>query len=389
MLEKKQILQERYEIIRPLGHGGMGTVYEAKDTKLFGKPVALKEIFLDKISNQKDLKTFRRAFEREAKILTQLQHEAFPQIIDYFVENNSQFLVMELIQGKDLSELLKSRKTPFETEEVLKWANQILDALDYLHSLNPPTIHRDIKPQNLKLNSRKKIKLLDFGIAKGSDFPSNITLTNHTFVAATFNYSPFEQIYRVLDPSFKEALMPFYKQQLEEIGSQTADVRSDIFSLGATLYHLLTKQLPFDSLKRVLEIWAGNIDPLPNPQTVNPSISDELSDWLLKAMEVDREKRFDSALSMKNSLRKVLDGDKIREESTRKLKLKKEQELLRLEREALAEERRKLDEAKRIFEELKPVKIEDAQTLCDFPEAQNFLESNEIDYFKTNTSLES
>lgn len=388
MLEKNQILQERYQIIRPLGHGGMGTVYEAKDTKLFGKPVALKEIFFDKITNQKDYKTFRRAFEREAKILTQLQHEAFPQVIDYFVENKGQFLVMELIQGKDIGELLKKRKTPFEIEDVLKWTNQILDALDYLHSLNPPTIHRDIKPQNLKINSRNKIKLLDFGIAKGSDFPANVTLTNHTFVAATFNYSPFEQIFRVLDSSFKEALMPFYGKQLEEISGQTADARSDIFSLGATLYHLLTKQLPFDSLKRGLEIWAGNIDPLPNPQTINPNISTELSDWILKAMEVDREKRFDSALSMKNALREVIEGDKIREESTRKLKLKKEQELLRMEREALAEERLKLEEARKRYEESINVNIEDAQTIRDLAFLEKYNQIEEAEKYKTNTSLE-
>ena len=367
MLEKNKILQDRYQIIRQLGHGGMGTVYEAKDTKRFGKLVALKEILFDAtvISNPKEQKSVRRAFEREAKILTQLEHEAFPQVIDYFVETDRQFLVMELIQGKDLGALLKIRKANFELESILKWADQLLDALDYLHTLTPPTIHRDIKPQNLKLNSRNRIKLLDFGIAKGVDLQANVTITNQTFVAATLHYSPFEQIFRVLDPSFQDALKPFYGEQMAEIARQTADARSDIYALGATLYHLLTMELPLDSLKRTLEIWAGNADPLPNPQSINPQIPTEISDWLLKAMEVGRESRFESAAEMQLALHEAIDGDKIRAESTRKLKWLKEQEILRRERESLATERKKLAEERKHYAELDNQPLNDSLTLRD------------------------
>lgn len=373
MLEKNKILQGRYQIIRQLGHGGMGTVYEAKDRKRFGKLVALKEILFDVAvtSNPKDQKIVRRAFEREAKILTQLEHEAFPQVIDYFVEADRQFLVMELISGKDLGELLKKRKSSFELEDILKWADQLLDALDYLHTLTPPTIHRDIKPQNLKLNSRKKIKLLDFGIAKGIDLQSNVTITNQTFVAATLHYSPFEQIFRVLDPSFQDALKPFYGEKMAEIAKQTADARSDIYALGATLYHLLTMQLPFDSLKRTLEIWAGNADPLPVPYIINPNVPSEISDWLLKAMEVARENRFETAAEMQTALREAMNGEKIREESTRKLKWLKEQEILRLEREALVTERKKLEEERLRYANFENQPLNDALTLRDLAESDD------------------
>ncbi len=336
------------------------------------------------ISNPKEQKLVRRAFEREAKILTQLEHEAFPQVIDYFVETDRQFLVMELIQGKDLGALLKKRKAPFELEDILKWADQLLDALDYMHTLTPPTIHRDIKPQNLKLNSRNRIKLLDFGIAKGIALQANVTITNQTFVAATLHYSPFEQIFRVLDPSFKDALKPFYGEQMAKIAGQTADARSDIYALGATLYHLLTMQIPLDSLKRTLEFWSGNADPLPNPQSVNPNIPTEISDWLLKAMEVDRENRFESAAEMQSELREAIDGDKIRAESTRKLKWLKEQEILRLEREALAAERKKLEEERKRFAELDKQPLNDALTLRDLAEhPENSDEKN----YETNISF--
>ncbi|MEK7725199.1 MAG: serine/threonine-protein kinase, partial [Acidobacteriota bacterium] len=323
----------------------------------------------------------QRAFEREAKILTQLEHEAFPQVIDYFVENECQFLVMELIQGKDLSELLKKRKTPFEVEEVLQWGIQLLDALDYLHNLEPPTIHRDIKPQNLKLNSRKRIKLLDFGIAKGADFPSNVTFSNQTFIAATFNYSPFEQVFRVLDSSFKEAFQPFYGKQLAEVAIQSADARSDIYSLGATFYHLLTKHLPFDSLKRTLELWVGNLDPLPTPQNLNPKIPTEISEWIMKAMAVEKDKRFESATVMKDALQEIVEGNKLEEESTRKLKWQKEQELLRIERARLAEERRKFEEERQHFLDITQEPLSEAMTVRDVIEGN----SNNL---KTNTAVQ-
>lgn len=338
MLAINEILQERYRIIRQLGQGGMGAIYVAEDVKRFGKLVALKEILvdLDKLPDQKQRDLFRRAFEREAKILTQLEHEAFPQVVDYFLETDRQFLVMELIQGEDLYELLENDKTPFSLEEVLNWTQQLLDALDYLHTLTPPVIHRDIKPQNLKVTTRGKVKLLDFGIATGSNAQFQTTITNHTFIAATRHYSPLEQIVKVIDPGYRKLLQQNFGERLLEIIESKSDASSDIYALGATLYHLLTARLPVDALKRTLEVWDGNPDPLIDPHKINSQIPQEISHWLLKAMAIERKDRFASAAEMQRALRERI----FLEEEARRIE---EQENLKRERELIEQERQKFE----------------------------------------------
>jgi serine/threonine protein kinase len=314
MLAINQILQGRYRIIRQLGRGGMGAVYEAEDMKRFGSSVALKEILLDfaRISDIRQQEMVRRAFEREAKILTQLEDDAFPKVIEYFLETDRQFLVMELIKGDDLAELLEKRQCAFPLEDVLKWADQLLDALDYLHTLNPPIVHRDIKPHNLKLNSRRKIKLLDFGIAKDTGAELSSTIANDTFIGATLNYSPLEQLLRV--PLYCEPLKSIYGEKVGQTILHTAEARSDIYSLGATLYHLLTNVLPLDAYNRALKIWAMQPDPLPSPHELNSSIPPEISDVLVKSMDVECEHRFATAGEMKAALNEAIFKERQREE---------------------------------------------------------------------------
>lgn len=299
MLAPNQLLQNRYRIVRQLGHGGMGAVYEAIDER-FGEPVALKEIVVQAI-NQGQKALILMAFEREAKSLAKARHESIPFVRDYFSESDKQFLVMELIEGDDLAELMEKRQKPFPTVETLIWLNQLLDTLDYLHSLNPPIIHRDIKPQNLKINSRQKIKLLDFGVAKNSDTANSVP--THTFIGATLDYSPIEQILRVIDPTFREFILLKHKAETEAVLRQDTDPRCDIYSLGATFYHLLTNSPPADATKRAVEIWSGNADPLVNPIVLNPHIPAYLSDCLLKAMELERDNRFATAKEMQKALR--------------------------------------------------------------------------------------
>ena len=283
----------------------MGAVYEAIDER-FGTPVALKEILaeLSNSSNEKQRDSVMKAFEREAKSLAQARHEAIPYVRDYFSELDRQFLVMELVEGDDLAELLEKRGAPFPVEDVVRWADQLLDALDYLNNLKPAIIHRDIKPQNLKLNFRRKIKLLDFGIAKSGDKTS--TVTNQTFVGATLNYSPIEQILCVIDPTFREFIILKHKAEAEKVLNQETDSSCDIYALGATFYHLLTNRLPTDSTKRTLEIWEGKADPLPNPSELNPEIPPSISACLLKAMEVERGNRFASAIEMQTALQTLM-----------------------------------------------------------------------------------
>ena len=209
MLTPETVLQGRYRIVRPLGQGGMGTVYEAIDERL-DSTVALKEtLFADE--------RLRKQFEREARLLARMHHQALPRVSDHFSEGDGQFLIMQFIPGDDLAEKSAQRGSPFPAAEVMTWADQLLDALDYLHTHEPPIVHRDIKPQNLKLTSRGQIILLDFGLAKGQASEISRVTTSASIFGYTPNYAPLEQI--------------------QGLGT---DARSDLYALAATLYHLVT-----------------------------------------------------------------------------------------------------------------------------------------------------
>src|SRR5712671_2234572 len=170
MLAADTVLQERYRIIRQLGQGGMGAVYEAVDERL-DTTVALKEtLFTDE--------RLRKQFEREARLLARMHHPALPRVSDHFNEADGQFLVMQYISGEDLAAMLAEKNGPFPQADVLRWADQLCDALDYLHTQDPQIIHRDIKPQNLKLTARGQIVLLDFGLAKGSPGQMSVVTTS-------------------------------------------------------------------------------------------------------------------------------------------------------------------------------------------------------------------
>lgn len=355
MLARDKILQGRYRIISQLGHGGMGAVYEAEDKKRFDASVALKEILIDLAdvdSKQHDL--LKHAFEREAKILAEVHHEVFPHVIEYFSEGDRQYLVMELIQGADLAQLLMERKAPFPIEEILFWTDQLLDALDYLHSYNPPIFHRDLKPQNLKLTSRRKIKLLDFGIAKSEEGNLTATITNQTFIAATLNYSPFEQILRVIDSTLREVITQRYEEKIKRILEQPADAQSDLYALGATLYHLSTGFVPTDALKRTLEVWSDKPDPLRRPHDLNPEIPEEISQVFLKAMEIERENRFASAMEMQQALNKAVAEIKRRErEAAKKLEEEAQRAMWLAEQAQLEKERQEKERQLAIQERLR------------------------------------
>lgn len=163
ILQPDTTLQGRYRIERLIAQGGMGAVYQANDQRL-GNTVALKQILVNDTR-------MRKAFEREARLLAGLRHPVLPVVSDYFTEEHGQFLVMQFIPGDDLGRVLERQNTTFTSAsaiaQVLTWADQLLDALDYLHTQSHPIIHRDIKPQNLKLTARGEMVLLDFGLAKG------------------------------------------------------------------------------------------------------------------------------------------------------------------------------------------------------------------------------
>jgi serine/threonine protein kinase len=276
MIEAGTILQGRYRVEKQIGQGGMGAVFVATDER-FGSTVAIKETFF---TDEK----FRKAFEREARLLNSLRHPALPRVSDHFIDGSGQFLVMEYIDGDDLSEQLESEGKVFAVEDVVGWAVQLLDALEYLHTREIQVIHRDIKPQNLKLTSRGQIILLDFGLAKGTTTNAESATAAKSVFGYSRNYASIEQIQ----------------------GSGT-DPRSDLYSLAATLYHLLTGIPPADALTRAMNVLSAKPDPLIEASQIRPEISDGISRVLTEAMALNAEQRPASAKVMRARLLEVKD----------------------------------------------------------------------------------
>lgn len=273
MLTPETVLQGRYRVIRQLGQGGMGAVYEAVDERL-DTTVALKEtLFADE--------RLRKQFEREARLLARMHHPALPRVSDHFSESDGQFLIMQYISGDDLAQMMKDKQGPFPPDQVLTWGDQLLDALDYLHTQEPQIIHRDIKPQNLKLTPRGQIILLDFGLAKGETGGGvSIITTSASIFGYTPNYAPLEQI--------------------QGLGT---DTRSDIYALSATLYHLMTGVKPPDALTRAASLVNGQPDPLRPANEISSSIGPQVAAVLARAMSQNREQRYPTAAGMRAALK--------------------------------------------------------------------------------------
>ncbi len=272
MLTADTLLQNRYRILRLLGQGGMGAVYEALDERL-DTTVALKEtLFADE--------RLRKQFEREARLLARMHHPALPRVSDHFSEGDGQFLVMQFIPGDDLSQMMARKQGPFPADQVLTWGDQLLDALDYLHTQDPQIIHRDIKPQNLKLTGRGQIILLDFGLAKGQTGGVSVVTTSASIFGYTPNYAPLEQI--------------------QGLGT---DARSDIYALSATLYHLMTGVKPPDALTRAAALVNGQPDPLVPANEISAAIGPEIASVLARAMSQGRDQRYATASAMCDALK--------------------------------------------------------------------------------------
>jgi eukaryotic-like serine/threonine-protein kinase len=272
MLSPGTILQDRYRIVRQLGQGGMGTVYEAVDERV-SAAVVVKE------ANEATDENERREFEREARLLANLQHKTLPKVMDYFIEGGTEYLVMEYVSGYDLAELLRRRGSPFHLKAVLRWADEVLGVLEYLHGLKPPILHRDIKPSNLKLTQSEEIYLLDFGLAKGAAGKMSMTLASRSVHGFTPVYSP-----------------------LEQVAGQGTDARSDLYALGATLYHLLTNVAPVNAPLRDEQLEYEKPDPLPPISQLNPKVPPGVAEVIHRAMAIKRRNRYESAAEMRRAL---------------------------------------------------------------------------------------
>jgi protein kinase-like protein len=267
------VLQDRYRIVRQLGRGGMGAVYEAVDQRL-EKTVALKETLSSEPS-------MRKQFEREARLLAGMQHSALPQVSDHFVEGNRAFLVMQFIGGVDLAKIIAQQPGPFPRDQVIAWADQLLDALIYLHTRDRQVIHRDIKPHNLKLTAAGQIALLDFGLARAQTSDPSIT-SSQAFFGYTRHYAP-----------------------LEQIQDQRTDPRSDIYALGATLYHLLTGIKPPDAMVRAAAVVNSGPDPLLPANKIHEAVGPQIAAILAKAMAQKPEDRYADANEFREALRRM------------------------------------------------------------------------------------
>jgi serine/threonine protein kinase len=262
-LERGALLHKRYRIVEILGQGGMGSVYRAVDENL-GVDVAVKE-------NLFTTDEYARQFRLEAVILANLRHPNLPRVTDHFViGDQGQYLVMDYIEGEDLRQRMERQGNITEDEAILLGA-AMCDALAYLHTRKPPILHRDIKPGNVKITPDGHIFLVDFGLAKVLH-GSQATTTGAR--AMTPGYSPPEQY-----------------------GTARTDPRTDIYSLGATLYAALSGIIPEDGLARAMD--NTQLTPL---RKRNSKVSRRLASTIERAMGIDPAERFQNAEEFKNSL---------------------------------------------------------------------------------------
>lgn len=264
-LSLQHTLHNRYVIEGLIGKGGMGAVYQARDTRLGNKLWAVKEMSIAGLGTTEELRQGVEAFRREAAMLAQLSHRHLPKVIDNFEENGREYLVMELVDGYTLSILLKRSGKALPVDQVVDWGEQLCDVLGYLHSLKPPIIFRDLKPDNIMLDKSGVVKLIDFGIARHFKPGKKAD----TIAFGTAGYAPPEQY-----------------------GKGQTDARSDIYALAATLHQLLTQRDPSQ-------------DPFnfPPARQLNPNVPDGLSAALQRALSHSAADRWANTTDFRRALR--------------------------------------------------------------------------------------
>ena len=270
-LAANTVLNGRYEIVRRIGGGGMGAVYLAKDRNLGDAPRAVKEMVeshLDPAQHEKAIGDFKR----ESLLLTALEHPSIPTIYDYFYDDGASrfYLVMKYISGGDLASRLRAAVGGrLDEKTVTDWGMQVADVLDYLHSRPKPIIYRDLKPANLMIDGNSgRVMLIDFGIARW------VTQQEKGVTAVgTMGYAP------------------------PELFSGRVQPASDVYSLGATMFHLLTGSDPQDNPLLIFDFTKN-----PRPRQIAPSLSSEMEQILMRAVEYRPEDRFRTAGEMRNEL---------------------------------------------------------------------------------------
>ncbi len=281
-------IDQRYEIVRVMNVGGMGAIYEARTVAGGSAPALAKnfprlalKMLLPRLATSDDARDFRQRFQAECKFLEAIAHPGVPRFIEYLEDQHRFFLVMEFIQGRNLEEELEERLrlggNRFPIDQAIRDATQVLEILDYLHHCNPPILHRDIKPANLiREQGTGRVRLVDFGLARALE--SNATQSQ----VGTIGYASLEQLQGKSEP------------------------RSDLYSLAASIHHLLSgvepRPLRFDDIRKL-----------------RPEISEEFAVWLHRGLQSEARDRFASATVMLDalrSMRKALPLDLDNEEPT-------------------------------------------------------------------------
>lgn len=269
-------LAQRYEIVRKIGGGGMGAVYLANDLNLGGAPRAVKEMIQSYIDADQQEKAVND-FKRESLLLTTLEHPSIPTIYDYFFDESSArfYLVMKYIGGGDLAGRLRAApEGRIDERTVTQWAIEIAEVLDYLHQHEPAIVYRDLKPANVMIDSNGKVMIIDFGIARWlNKEEKGVT------AVGTMGYAP------------------------PELFSGNVEPRSDIYSLGSTMFHLLTGADPQSNPLLIFDFEKN-----PRPRQINPQLSDQIEAIVMRAVQYNAAARFSSAGEMRKVLLEHLEN---------------------------------------------------------------------------------
>ncbi|RME71080.1 MAG: serine/threonine protein kinase [Chloroflexi bacterium] len=287
-VEPGVLLQNRYKLERMLGKGGFGAVYLAQDVKL-KRVCVVKQMLLPPGVSPKEMDIYRLNFEREASLLVQLNHPghpSIPEIYDYFSDASGNYLVMKYIEGQSLQDLLVEREGKLPWREAVRYLVDVADALHYMHTIGQePVMHRDIKPANILLGTDNRVWLVDFGLAKATPVQSSDQMA--TLSAGSLGYTPLEQ--------WRGKAVP----------------TSDVYALGATLFHLVTGQNPSDSFQG--EFYLAKIKELhghfPSIRTIDRKLPEALDAIIHQATAPDPVER-PSASQLKQQLETLISAER-------------------------------------------------------------------------------
>lgn len=288
------ILDGKFKIVKVLGEGGMGTVYKVEQTGTPGYFYAVKELLISPNTTEDDRKVAIERFTKEIDLLRKLKHPHIAALVLPFQERGNYYFAMEFVPGKSLEKLLEDTNAPLPEDQVVKWGMQVCEALSYIHSQNPPIILRDLKPGNVMITPDNEVMLIDFGIARRFD-PNKRTNTENL---GTISYASPEHLGSITMPGQKRS------KQNPGILVQT-DARSDIYSLGATMYHLLTNFEP-DPIQTPATGSIRAKNPKLRTVTVGGSVICPIEQVIIKAMQQMPAQRFQSADAMRTALQSCL-----------------------------------------------------------------------------------